>query len=514
VTRLLAWLVPLTLAWGVLAFGAVYPWAYVPLLVAAAGIGILGITAGLRDRAGLKPCATSDTAVRWPVAASLPAVALAVALQLVPLSSGTLAAVSPATDSFLRRHNLPYATATTTPNSATSDWASHPLSVRPDSTRRALGFLAALAVCLVGLAAYLSTAEGSPALRRAQGTPSKSRGEGLRYTGEGSPCNVTTTLAEAITILGVVVALAGIIQKATATTGRIYGLWTPQLGGNPFGPFVNRNHFAGWMMMALALAIGLCCGWIARGMRGVKPHWRNRILWFSSPDASRLILTAFAALVMGIALVLSFSRSGIACFAIAIVIATWFAARRQTTRSKRAVAGAYLVFVIVVAVGWVGVDQIAKRFAAAQWDDVGGRLGAWADAWRIFRDFPAAGVGLNAFGEAMLDYQTDYADLYHFASAHNDYAQLLAEGGLLVGLPVLLTLIVFIREVRRRFREAQDDTMSYWLRIGAATGLVAIALQEVVEFSLQMPGNALLFVVLGAIAIRRAPPRRVEGAPS
>ena len=85
---------------------------------------------------------------------------------------------------------------------------------------------------------------------------------------------------------------------------------------------------------------------------------------------------------------------------------------------------------------------------------------------------------------------------------------------MLVGIPILLTLIVFIREVRRRFREAQDDTMSYWLRTGAVTGLVAIALQEVVEFSLQMPGNALLFVVLAAIAIRHAPPRRVENAPS
>jgi hypothetical protein len=42
------------------------------------------------------------------------------------------------------------------------------------------------------------------------------------------------------------------------------------------------------------------------------------------------------------------------------------------------------------------------------------------------------------------------------------------------------------------------------------TGLVAIALQEVVEFSLQMPGNAALFTLLAAIAIRRAsvkPPR-------
>jgi hypothetical protein len=61
-----------------------------------------------------------------------------------------------------------------------------------------------------------------------------------------------------------------------------------------------------------------------------------------------------------------------------------------------------------------------------------------------------------------------------------------------------------VREVRRRFREGRDDRTGYWLRKGAVTGLVAIAFQEIVEFSLQMPGNAALFTVLAAMAVRRA----------
>jgi O-antigen ligase len=92
----------------------------------------------------------------------------------------------------------------------------------------------------------------------------------------------------------------------------------------------------------------------------------------------------------------------------------------------------------------------------------------------------------------------------HYIEAHNDYLQLLVEGGWLVAVPALVLVGLFVWEVRRRFREARDDRTGYWLRLGAVTGLVAIALQEVMEFSLQMPGNAALFTLLAAIAIRRA----------
>ena len=55
------------------------------------------------------------------------------------------------------------------------------------------------------------------------------------------------------------------------------------------------------------------------------------------------------------------------------------------------------------------------------------------------------------------------------------------------------------------------------MSLGAVTGLIAIAFQEIVEFSLQMPGNAAFFTVLCAVAVRRAAvkgarPRRPEAA--
>jgi O-antigen ligase len=93
----------------------------------------------------------------------------------------------------------------------------------------------------------------------------------------------------------------------------------------------------------------------------------------------------------------------------------------------------------------------------------------------------------------------------HFREAHNDYLQLAAEGGVLLGIPALAAVVLLVRAIRKRFRDDSDDRMTYWLRFGATTGLVAIALQSAVDFSLQMPGNAVLFVVLCAAALHRAP---------
>jgi O-antigen ligase len=318
-------------------------------------------------------------------------------------------------------------------------------------------------------------------------------------------------LAPGIVTLGVLMSMIGIVQKAL-WTGKVYGFWEPiNKGVVAFGPFINRNHFAGWMLMALPVAVGYFASQVARGMVGVKPAWRNRVVWFSTPDASRAVLTGFAILVMGFALTLTLSRSGIGCFLLAMVLSAFNVLRRQTGTAKGRLLGTYLVLVFVTAVAWAGIDAIGARFAEVDWA-LGGRAGAWADAWRIHRMFPWFGTGVNTYGSATLLFQEFEKATAHYIEAHNDYLQLLVEGGWMVAVPALLLIGLFAREVRRRFREGRDDRTGYWLRLGAATGIVAIAFQEIVEFSLQMPGNAVLFTVLCAIAIRRASVKRAPSA--
>ena len=312
-------------------------------------------------------------------------------------------------------------------------------------------------------------------------------------------------LVEMLIVTGVVLALVGIVQKPLYA-GKIYGFWTSQQGGTPFGPFVNKNHFAGWMLMVLPVALGYLCASLARALRGVRPEWRYRLLWLSSPDANKLIMAAMGIAVMGLALVLTLSRSGIGALAMALAITGWFAERRLQGRSRKVLAGGYLVLLATLIVGWAGIETVVTHFSEPNWGEINGRSGAWADAAATFKRHWLTGTGLNTYQITNLFYQQHDTQSF-VSSAHNDYLQLAAEGGLVLVVAIASCLLLFVRDVRRRFAE-DGASSAYWLRAGAVTGLLAIALQETVEFSLQMPGNAALFAVVCGVALHRTPDRR------
>jgi O-antigen ligase len=519
----MSWLILLIVAWGALAFGSVYDWAYGPLLAGCLVAAVWGFVRKVpRER----------RRVNVPTLTGLLLVALAAGVQLVSLDRNTLRAWSPATDEFLAQYDVRYAIAAVNmtreaakasldadrgaeaprlrkeeaagprkeeaagprkeeaAGSRTEEAAgprkeespaarrgtpgtiTHPLSISPAKTQLGLMFLGAFSVMLLGLAHGIG-------------------GRDLRV------------MAPGIVGLGVLMSMIGIIQKAL-WNGKVYGFWEPvNVGTVAFGPFINRNHFAGWMLLALPIAVAYFASQVAKGMVGVKPGWRTRIIWFSTPDASRAVLTGFGILVMGLALVMTLSRSGISCFLLAMLLSGFNVLRRQTTTSKQRWLSTYLALVFVAAVAWAGMDAVAARFADVDWK-LGGRAGAWEDAWRIHEVFPWFGTGLNTYGSATLLLQQFEKATAHYVEAHNDYLQLLVEGGWLIAVPALVLMGLFAWQVRSRFREGRDDRTGYWIRLGAVTGIIAIAFQEIGEFSLQMPGNAAFFTILCAIALRRA----------
>ena len=441
------------IAWGALSFGAVYPWGYWPLAI---GCLAVGAWSAVVTRAWREPRPRV-------VAIALGLIACALLLQIIPFPRSVVGWVSPAAEPLHSQLEV--------------GWALRPppslsLSIAPEGTVTALLLFLAFGVLLVGL------------MRAMSYMPRE-------------------WLVSQLVIFGLVMALFGIIQRVVSGPGDIavYGFWRPETGyATPFGPFINRNHFAGWMLLILPLAVAYASAQVQQARGPFLTDVRSWFRWLSTPDASRFAFLAIAILVMAIALVLTGSRSGLGSFIVGTAVLALFAARRARGKTKRVLPAFYLALLLIAAVGWVGIDFTVARFEHAS-TEFGERVAAWRDTWRIFRDFPVTGLGFGGYAQGMLVYQT--AERHSFyEQAHNEYLQILAEGGLLVAIPVLLTIVILAFNIRHRFR-GQDDSQTYWLRAGAVAGLAAIATQSMLDFSLQMPGNAMMCVVVLAIALHR-----------
>jgi O-antigen ligase len=320
-------------------------------------------------------------------------------------------------------------------------------------------------------------------------------------------------LAAGVVFIGFVLALFGIGQKAVLGDQvfdgmRIYGFWQPEsLLTTPFGPFVNKNHFAGWMLMGIPLALGMGLRHLGDNAHRLRGDARGLVLWLSEPDGGRLMLYVVAALFMALSLLMTGSRSGLGCFAVIVVgAAVWTGRRGGSWRVSLGAAVAALALVLV-ALQWAGRDAALERFTLASNNSVGLRLDIWRISALIVRDFPVLGTGMNTFGLATYQHQPGGLDT-HYNEAHNEYVQLLVEGGAITFLLALVAIAAVARAVLLRFRANDDGPEAYWVRVGATAGLAAIALQSLVEFSLQMPGNTVLFVLLLAMALHTPAPIR------
>jgi O-antigen ligase len=456
-----------SVSWGVLALGAVYPWAYWPVLWGAFITGLMGLHRG----PGVLPT------LRQPLLLSALALCFAVMLQLIPLSPSVLQTISPSTHAFVQAYmTLPDEVVTTATNGTVSvrpAGAVQPLSLRPRATVTSLVFVLAFGLAIAGAATGLGAKDA-------------------RH------------LASGLLVLGTIVAFIAILQRAMPDE-QIYWLWERRYRNAAWGPFFNRNHFAGWMVMTISVGLGYFMAVCSRAMRGIE-GWRNRVLWLSSSEASGIVIAGIALAVMGFSLALTASRSGTICFIASMLVVCVSAMRKRShtamPRQRRSLMVTYVACLAFFTVVWTAMPVIASRFSATGSPfSVGGRIEHWNDALQVARRFPVTGTGLNTFTFVTPFFKTSGAA--NSDEAHNDYLQLAAEGGLLVGIPAIVLAVVFIREVRRRFDAGKHGLTSYWIRAGAVAGLVAMALQETVEFSLQLPGNAVMFTALCALAVHK-----------
>ena len=350
--------------------------------------------------------------------------------------------------------------------------------------------------------------------------------------GEGEKRFYRSVLAMVV-VTGVLVAAVGLIERVY-WNGKILWLFVPMDWGAPFpnvlpratGPFVDPDHFANYLNMVFPLALaGAFYELYSKSRR--------------SADAIRLLCACGAFIILS-AIVLSLSRAAWLGAAVTTVVLSLLWANGELARSKdkyrretaqwqrrkengskcadsprparrcstAAVSGvglATLALVTLATLLLVGSQgRLQSNGRVGETIAEGGGLGlrpiVWADSVRMVRDFPMFGVGLGGWPEIFPHYQRGPWSEYYFREAHNDYLQYITETGL-VGL---CALIWFIGVAARNLSTSphrlspKDRALVYALALALAT----MAFQELVDFCLHVPANALLFVL--AFCDRRA----------
>lgn len=494
-----------------LAFGSVEPWAQAVAEIAIALVGgawVLSLVwSRPPDGAGSGPGALFSGRVRlsgleWPALAFV----LVVAFQLVPLPASWVRTISPRTAEIYRDSLPGYGHSETLaelprwlqedpapqaggvpalppdPDAVTravpeevfdlpqSEWRT--ISLTPAYTRRALEvFIAHLVVFFVAYQRF------------------GMRERALRY------CLVLAGMT------GLLAAL-GLAQDLTDTT-RVYW-WRPSSGTSPFGPFVSNNNFAGWMEMGLPVSLGLAA-WLWIRHRSRQDHADRLVIQVGRSFSALVFVTLFA--VFGLtAFLFARSRGGLLALAAALVLFAVVHAGRGRLRAPVVLALISIVLVVAVIGVWVGGSDLLDRYAtlARPGDEPSFRfrLAAAGQTLRMAKDFPVLGTGLGTFEEAFYLYSpgTSFKVLRR---SHNDYAQLVAECGLLGGVVFAWALgVLIVRGLAPALR--RDGGAFRWPVRGAAVAVLALLFHSFVDFNLQIYSNSLLFVFLCALLMRDA----------
>jgi O-antigen ligase len=289
-------------------------------------------------------------------------------------------------------------------------------------------------------------------------------------------------LAKLITGYGALVASFAILQ-GLAPNGKLYWILTSEQGGSIYGPYVNRNHYAGLMEMLLPFPLVLAATQFTNG--------------------SRKIVVAGMAALMAASIFLSGSRGGMVAFtAQMIVLGVLLVRKRGESWKQPLMLGAFLALVIAFLV-WMGGNELTRRMASihseAREEINGGvRLTIDRDCLRMLIKRPLFGWGLGVFPIAYPQFRSFYTTFF-VNQAHNDYLQLLVETGL-AGFSIAIWFLVLVFRQAAGKLKNWTDTATGALTVSALLGCVGILVHSFLDFNLQIPANAALFYVLCAIA--------------
>lgn len=459
----LAWqaadlLMGLGLALAVLFFGGRHPWGEAVLLATA--LGVAGLTLlGMLGRRTTAPWSGGEILL-------LAATGL-VLFQLWPLPADWLQRLSPQVAQLLPTWH----------GGATAEVLGHwsSITLAPQQTR--LGLALWLAYGLLFLAAFHRT-ERLADIERC-----------LRLLAWG----------------GLLLAIFGLLQYLFAN-GRMFWFYE-----HPFvhtrdavkASFTNRNHFAQF----LAMSLGPLLWWLFSAARaGELQKGRAPGQWRGAGYPEHHVLKWLALPTVLLALLLTFSRGGIAAAVVAATIAAITLCWTGLIRGRWIWAGLAVLAGEILIVGPETVSARWESLLRLEWHEIDtgrARTTVWQETWQAARDFPLTGSGVGSFPVVHPHYRQSRSSGLYYTHAENGFLQILLEAGWPGMILLAWGLILLTRWSWQALVRANDPRRR--IIAGAiVAGLVAFVLHGLVDYVWYVPALAGLASVLAGCLARLA----------
>jgi O-antigen ligase len=293
----------------------------------------------------------------------------------------------------------------------------------------------------------------------------------------------------------VILAIYAVLLHLTDVNAEYFGTLLTH-ADSASGTYANRNHFAGLLEITLSIGIGLLIAGLSdRRATSWKEFASDTIAWILSPK----MILRLSLCILVIALTTTHSRMGNTAFFSSLLIAgvIGIALSRRATRNTVILLASLVVIDLAIVGSWFGVEKLAQRLEQTTMQDVQEREDPAVYTIPLIKDYRLIGAGAGTFYITFPRYRQENVVAF-FDYAHNDYAQIAAEVGL-IGFAIMGLIVVLSLAAALKAQWQRRDPLMRGISFASVMGVTAILIHSWVDFNLQIPANAVLFMVLLAL---------------
>lgn len=303
-----------------------------------------------------------------------------------------------------------------------------------------------------------------------------------------------------VNILAVTLLLAGTFQAVYGTLIAISGaevIWNKvnHTGGSATGTFINRNHFAGYLEMTLAIGLGL----LIANLETTKANtWREHLRRLTKTFLGPKIQVRVCLALMVIGLILSHSRMGNTAFFASMMIAgaVGLLLFRKSGRGVVMLFSSLIIIDIFLMGTFFGIDKLQDRIEQTNVKQEQ-RIDAAILTLDIIKDYPIAGTGFGTFYTAFPHYRNEKISIF-YDHTHNDLAEFTSDLGIVGVTPLaLIWLLSFYYAIMVQVKRRSQLMKA--MGFAATMAMIAIFIHSWSDFNLQISANAVTFMIILAL---------------